>query len=118
MTATLGLSLRTRRQGAEILHQNGYITAWFGKYHNTPIYETSMMGPFDHWPNGLGFDHFYGFMAGDTNQIRPYLYENQTPLGTPQGDNYYLSVDLADRTIDWLKHVEAIEPDKPWFVYL
>ena len=56
---------------AEILRQNGYITAWFGKNHNTPIYETSPMGPFDHWPNGLGFDHFYGFMAGDTNQVRP-----------------------------------------------
>jgi arylsulfatase A-like enzyme len=65
---------------AEILRQNGYITAWFGKNHNTPIYETSMMGPFDHWPNGLGFDHFYGFMAGDTNQIRPFLYENQVPM--------------------------------------
>lgn len=103
---------------AEILHQNGYITAWFGKNHNTPIYETSMMGPFDHWPNGLGFDHFYGFMAGDINQIRPYLYENQTPLGTPQGDDYYLSVDLADRTLDWLKRAQAIQPDKPWFVYL
>lgn len=103
---------------AEILRQNGYITAWFGKNHNTPIYETSMMGPFDHWPNGLGFDHFYGFMAGDTNQIRPFLYENQVPMGTPEGDDYYLSVDLADRTIEWLKRVEAIQPDKPWFAYL
>jgi arylsulfatase len=56
-------------------------------------------------------------MAGDTNQIRPYLYENQTPLGTPQGDNYYLSVDLADKTLDWLKRAQAIQPDKPWFVY-
>jgi arylsulfatase A-like enzyme len=118
MTATLGLSLRTRRQGAEILRQNGYIAAWFGKNHNTPIYETSMMGPFDHWPNGLGFDHFYGFMAGDTNQVRPYLFENQTPLGSPQAADYHLGVDLADRTIDWLKRTQAVQPDKPWFVYL
>ena len=103
---------------AEILRQNGYVTAWFGKNHNTPIYETSAVGPFDHWPNGLGFDYFYGFMAGDTNQLRPYLFENQTPLGTPQDEDYYLSVDLADKTIDWLRAIEAIQPDKPWFAYL
>jgi arylsulfatase len=102
---------------AEILHQNGYITSWFGKNHNTPIYETSPMGPFDHWPNGLGFDFFYGFMAGDTNQIRPYLYQNQTPLGTPTAKDYYLSIDLADHAIGWLRDIEAIQPDKPWFMY-
>ena len=103
---------------AEILRQNGYVTAWFGKNHNTPIYETSAVGPYDHWPNGLGFDYFYGFMAGDTNQLRPYLYENQTPIGTPEAADYYVSVDLADHTIDWLKRIEAIQPDKPWFAYL
>jgi len=103
---------------AEILRQNGYITAWVGKNHNTPIYETSLVGPFNHWPNGLGFDYFYGFMAGDTNQVRPYLFENQTPRGTPTAADYHLSVDLADRAIAWLERVEAIEPDKPWFCYL
>lgn len=103
---------------AEILRQNGYVTSWIGKNHNTPIYETSKAGPFDHWPNGLGFDYFYGFMAGDTNQIRPYLFENQTPIGTPEEDDYFLSVDLADHTINWLKELEAIQPDKPWFAYL
>jgi arylsulfatase len=103
---------------AEILRQNGYITSWFGKNHNTPAYETSLMGPFDHWPNGLGFDHFYGFMAGDTNQQRPNLYENQTPIGAPQDEDYYLSVDLADKTIAWLQNIEAIQPAKPWFTYL
>ena len=102
---------------ADILHQNGYITSWFGKNHNTPIYETNPMGPFDHWPNGLGFDFFYGFMAGDTNQVRPYLYQNQTPLGTPTAKDYYLSVDLADHALSWLKNIEAIQPDKPWFMY-
>src|SRR6516225_7843538 len=91
---------------AETLRQNGYITAWFGKNHNTPIYETSAMGPFDHWPNGLGFDYFYGFMAGDTNQIRPYLFENQTPVGTPHDPNYFLSTDLANKSIEWLKKAE------------
>lgn len=102
---------------AEILHQNGYVTGWIGKNHNTPIYETSAVGPFDHWPNGLGFDYFYGFMAGDTNQVRPYLFENQTALGTPTADDYYLSVDLADHTINWLEKLEAIQPAKPWFAY-
>jgi arylsulfatase A-like enzyme len=101
----------------EIMRQNGYITAWVGKNHNTPIYETSPMGPFNHWPNGLGFDFFYGFMAGDTNQIRPYLYQNQTPLGTPTAKDYFLSVDLADRAINWLEGAEAIQPDKPWLMY-
>ncbi len=102
---------------AEILRQNGYITSWFGKNHNTPLYETSAVGPFDHWPNGLGFDYFYGFMAGDTNQVRPYLFENQTPLGTPDKPGYYLSVDLADHAIQWLQNIEAIQPSKPWFLY-
>jgi hypothetical protein len=76
---------------AEVLRLNGYATAWIGKNHNTPIYETSPMGPYDHWPNGLGFNYFYGFMAGDTNQIKPYLFQNQTPIGTPQDPNYFLS---------------------------
>jgi arylsulfatase A-like enzyme len=103
---------------AEILRQNGYVTAWIGKNHNTPVYETSPMGPFDHWPNGLGFDYFYGFMAGDINQVKPYLYENQTPIGTPDDENYFLSTDLADKTIEWLQMTEAVQPDKPWFAYL
>lgn len=103
---------------AEVLRQNGYATAWIGKNHNTPIYETSPMGPYDHWPNGLGFDYFYGFMAGDTNQIRPYLFQNQTPVGTPQNPNYFLSTDLADKSIEWLKMAEVVEPGKPWFLYL
>ncbi len=103
---------------AEILRLNGYITSWIGKNHNTPTYETSSMGPFDHWPNNLGFDYFYGFMAGDTNQVRPYLYENQTPVGPQTDDDYYLSVDLADRSIEWLQQAEAIQPDKPWMMYL
>lgn len=103
---------------AEIMRLNGYITAWIGKNHNTPTYETSEMGPFDHWPNNLGFDYFYGFMAGDTNQMRPWLYENQTPVGQQTDDDYYLSVDLADKSIEWLQRSEAIQPDKPWMMYL
>lgn len=103
---------------AEIMRLNGYITSWIGKNHNTPTYETSEMGPFDHWPNNLGFDYFYGFMAGDTNQVRPWLYENQTPVGQQTADDYYLSVDLADKSIEWLQQAEVIQPDKPWMMYL
>ncbi len=103
---------------SETMRENGYVTAWIGKNHNTPIYETSVMGPFNHWPNGLGFDYFYGFMAGDTNQLRPYLYENQTAIGTPTKEGYYLSTDLADKTITWLQKLEAVQPDKPWLAYL
>ncbi|UTF58960.1 arylsulfatase [Gilvimarinus sp. DA14] len=103
---------------AEIMRLNGYITSWIGKNHNTPTYETSEMGPFDHWPNNLGFDYFYGFMAGDTNQVRPWLYENQTPVGHQTDDDYYLSVDLADKSIEWLQQAEAIQPNKPWMMYL
>jgi len=103
---------------AKILSGNGYITAWFGKNHNTPVYETSPMGPFDHWPNGLGFDHFYGFMAGDINQRQPTLFENQTPAPLPADPNYHITVDVCDKTIDWLKMTAAVQPEKPWFVYL
>lgn len=103
---------------AEVMRLNGYITSWIGKNHNTPTYETSAMGPFDHWPNNLGFDYFYGFMAGDTNQLRPWLYENQTPVGQQTAEDYYISVDLADKSIQWLQQSEAIQPDKPWLMYL
>ena len=102
----------------EILRQNGYITAWFGKNHNTPVYETSAIGPFDHWPNNLGFDYFYGFMAGDTSQFKPELFENLTPVERPDDPNYTLSADLCDKTIAWLQMTEAVQPTKPWFAYL
>jgi arylsulfatase len=114
-----GIIPKSTASVAEILRQNGYITSWFGKNHNTPVYETSPMGPFDHWPNGLGFDHFYGFMAGDINQFKPDLFENTTPVERNTSDpNYHLSTDLANRTIDWLKMTEAVQPEKPWFAYL
>lgn len=102
---------------AETLRQNGH-TAWLGKNHNPPVYETSPMGPFDHWPNNLGFDYFYGFIAGDINQIKPDLFENLTPVEMPDDPNYHLSTDLADKTIEWLKMAEAVQPGKPWFAYL
>jgi len=102
----------------EILKQHGYATAWIGKNHNTPVYEVSSLGPFDHWPNGLGFEYFYGFMAGDVNQFLPDLTENRTPVERPDDPNYTLSADLCDHTIKWIKEAEAMQPDKPWFCYL
>ncbi|MEH0152968.1 arylsulfatase [Limibacter armeniacum] len=103
---------------AEILRQNGYATAWIGKNHNTPVYETGPLGPFDHWPTGLGFNYFYGFNAGDINQFKADLIENLNPIERPDDPNYHLSADLADKTIAYLQKAEAFEPEKPWFVYL
>lgn len=103
---------------AEVLRQNGYATAWIGKNHNTPVYETSPIGPFDHWPNHLGFDYFYGFMAGDINQFKPDLFENLTPVEASEKEDYHLSTDLCDKTISWLQMTEVVQPEKPWFLYL
>lgn len=103
---------------AEILKQNGYATSWFGKEHNTPTFQYSAAGPFDQWPSGMGFDYFYGFMGGDTNQWQPYLFEDHTQIfpwvGNPK---YNLITDEADKAIDHIKQLNASAPDKPFFVY-
>ena len=101
----------------EILRQNGYATAWIGKNHNTPVYEAGPLGPFDHWPNGLGFDYFFGFNAGDINQFKYDLLENRDRWERPEGE-VHLSTLLANKTIEYLQKAEALEPDKPWFTYL
>ncbi len=102
----------------EILKQNGYATSWFGKNHNTPAFQYSAAGPFDQWPSGMGFDYFYGFMGGDTNQWQPFLFENTTQIfpwvGKP---GYNLITDEADKAIDHIKQLNATAPDKPFFVY-
>lgn len=103
---------------AQILRQYGYATAWFGKNHNTPDWETSMNGPFDRWPSGYGFDYFYGFMGGDADQWHPTLYENHN-LVTPSTDpNYILTTDLTDRAISWLRRTRSIDQKKPFFLYM
>ena len=106
---------------AEILKQYGYATAFFGKHHNVPDWETSAMGPFDRWPIGLGFDYFYGFIGGDTDQFHPALVENTTRIEPPEknadGTPYHFTTDLADHTIRYLKNATAIAPQKPFFVY-
>ena len=88
---------------AEILKQNGYATAWIGKNHNTPAWETSEVGPFDHWPSGLGFDYFYGFNSGDTSQFEPILFENHNRVPRSTDLNYHISHDLADHAIAWVQ---------------
>ena len=103
---------------AEVLRQNGYATAWFGKNHNTPDWETSLNGPFDRWPSGLGFDYFYGFMGGDADQWRPTLYENHTLVPASTDPDYLLTPDLTNKAIAWLRRVRSIDPSKPYFMYM
>lgn len=104
---------------AETLKLNGYSTAQFGKCHEVPVWETSPMGPFDHWPTGSGFEYFYGFVCAETNQYFPALVEGTRhiePDRTPE-EGYHLTEDLADRAINWVRQQKALMPDKPFFVY-
>lgn len=108
-TATIG----------RILKSHGYNTAWFGKNHNTPDWETSVVGPFDRWPTGLGFDYFYGFNNGETNQYYPVLFENTRPVEpdkTP-AEGYHFMTDMTDRAIDWMRYSKSVDPDKPVLLY-
>jgi arylsulfatase A-like enzyme len=104
---------------AEILKLNGYSTAQFGKCHEVPVFESTPIGPFDHWPTGSGFERFYGFIGGENNQYYPALYDGTTPIEperTPE-QGYHLMEDLADRAIAWMRQQKAIAPDKPFFMY-
>ncbi len=105
---------------AETLKLNGYSTAQFGKCHEVPVWETSPMGPFDAWPTGGGgFEYFYGFIGGETNQYYPALYEGTTPVEpakTPE-EGYHFTEDMTDKAIDWMRQQKALMPDKPFFVY-
>ena len=102
----------------EVLRQNGYMTAWIGKNHNTPAWEISAAGPFDHWANGLGFDYFYGFNAGDMNHWNPVLYENRDLVPASTDPDYYMTTDFADHAIAWVRKVKSIAPEKPFFLYV
>jgi arylsulfatase len=105
---------------AETLKLNGYCTAQFGKCHEVPVWQTSPMGPFDNWPSGGGgFEYFYGFIGGETNQYAPAIYHNTTPIEpdrTPE-EGYHFTEDMADKAIDWVRQQKALMPDKPFFVY-
>ena len=114
-----GIIPKSTAMVAEVLRDNGYATAMFGKAHNTPEPEISPAGPFDHWPTGQGFQYFYGFNQGETNQYYPTLYRDTTPVAQPKSaeDGYQFTEDMTDEAIAWTHNIRAADPDKPWFVY-
>jgi arylsulfatase len=103
---------------AEVLKQNGYNTAWYGKNHNVPDWHGSQAGPFDLWPTGLGFEYFYGFIGGDTSQWNPAIIENIKPIEPPHdAKDYFFDDDLADHAIARIRMLNSVAPQKPWLVY-
>jgi len=101
-----------------ILKGNGYATSWFGKDHNTPFYQATQAGPFDQWPNGMGFEYFYGFVGGDTSQWQPDLKRNTTAIYPFEGNpGWNLTTAMADEAIQYMKGLKEVAPDKPFFVY-
>jgi arylsulfatase A-like enzyme len=104
---------------ADVLKDYGYSTAAWGKWHNTPANETTATGPFENWPTGLGFEYFYGFLAGEASQYEPNLVRNTTIVPPPKSpeEGYHLSEDLAEDAIGWLQTHRALQPDKPFFMY-
>jgi len=104
---------------AEVLKENGYSTSAYGKWHNTPMWQVTPAGPFDHWPTGLGFEHFYGFNQAADSQYYPRIFNDTTPVEpskTPQ-EGYHLTTDMTDNAIKWLHQHDAVAKDKPFFVY-
>ena len=103
---------------AEVLRQQGWNTAWFGKNHNVPDWQSSQAGPFDLWPTRLGFDRFYGFVGAETSQWRPAVFDGTQPvepyLGNPE---YNFDYDIADQAIRWIRNQKAVAPDRPFFLY-
>ncbi len=107
-TATIG----------EMLKQHGWNTAWFGKNHNVPDWQSSQAGPFDLWPTAIGFEHFYGFVGGETSQWRPAAFEGTKPIEPYLGNpDYNFDYDIADQAIDWVRNQKAVAPDRPFFLY-
>jgi arylsulfatase A-like enzyme len=106
---------------AEVLKNYGYSTSAYGKWHNTPANQTTAAGPFNYWPNNYGFEHFYGFLAGETSQYEPRLVNDFTPIEPPKttkdGKEYHLTTDLADNAISWLNQHKAFAADKPFLLY-
>jgi len=102
---------------AEMLRLNGYSTAAFGKWHETAAWEASVSGPFDRWPTRQGFDKFYGFIGGETNQWAPYLFDGDAQVELPKDPDYHFLTDMTDKAVSWVKFQKALTPDKPFFVY-
>lgn len=102
----------------DVLGMHGYATAWFGKNHVTPFHEQSAAGPFDRWPTGLGFDFYYGFMEGASDQFNPILVRDRTTIEPEQDEDYIFDKDMADQTIAWVAEQNRAAPDKPWLAYV
>ncbi len=102
---------------AEMLRLNGYATAMFGKYHEAPPWEISVSGPFDRWPTRSGYDKFYGFIGGETNQWAPLLYDGTARVELPADPNYHFTTDMTNQAIAWMRYEKSLTPDKPFFVY-
>lgn len=102
---------------AEMLRLNGYSTAAFGKWHETAAWETSVSGPFDRWPTQQGFDKFYGFIGGETDQWAPLIYDGLKKVNPPKMENYHFTTDMTNQAINWVKAQQSMTPDKPFFVY-
>lgn len=102
---------------AEMLRLNGYSTAAFGKYHETAPWEVSVSGPFDRWPTRSGFDKFYGFIGGETNQWAPAIYDGTIRVEHKQDPSYHFTTDMTDQTVNWMQAQHSLTPDKPFFVY-
>jgi arylsulfatase A-like enzyme len=102
---------------AQILRQNGFSTAMFGKYHETPPWEVSVSGPFDRWPTGSGFDKFYGFIGGETNQWAPAIFDGVTRVEQPQTKDYHFTDDMTNQAIRWVSAQKTLTPDKPFYMY-
>ena len=107
----------TKAAVAKTLRDNGYSTAQFGKCHEVPVWETSPMGPFEHWPTMQGFERFYGFVGGETNQWFPEVFDNLTRVEVPSDPSYHFTEDMTGKASDWIKAQKAIYPDKPFFIY-
>jgi arylsulfatase A-like enzyme len=113
----VGLIPKSTATMAQVLSYYGYNTAAFGKWHNTPVTDITKLGPFDRYPTGLGFDYFYGFLAGEDSQYEPMLFENTNPINPPHHPKYHLTEDMAEKAIDWMRTSNTISPGKPFFMY-
>ena len=102
---------------AEMLRLNGYSTGAFGKWHETAAWETSVSGPYDRWPTHQGFDKFYGFIGGETDQWYPLIYDGVTRVQPPEMDEYHFTTDMTNQAIGWIRAQQSLTPEKPFFVY-
>ena len=102
---------------AEMLRLNGYNTGAFGKWHETAAWEASTSGPLDRWPIHQGFEKFYGFLGGETNQWAPFVYDGTHQVELPDDPNYHFMTDMTNQSVAWMKYQKALAPDKPFFMY-